>query len=175
MSSGLGARTRRPGTAAYTASKAAVSALTRAAAPDRIGEGVRIDAVSSGPSDSAMSLAPGESGEDRAERMERASPPGRVCSQGRWPRPSSTWPPTPPPAWSAPAWSSTAASRPERTGPDRRPGVRGAPPGAPVRGRPRVPAEPFSRRSPTAPPRPRSTAGRRGRPPAAARSRRQRR
>ncbi|MER8029221.1 glucose 1-dehydrogenase [Streptomyces bauhiniae] len=80
IASNLGAHRRAPGLAAYIASKAAVSALTRAAALDHIADGVRINAVSPGPSDTAMSLRPGESDADRAARMKDVAPLGRVSS-----------------------------------------------------------------------------------------------
>jgi NAD(P)-dependent dehydrogenase (short-subunit alcohol dehydrogenase family) len=78
VSSTLGPHVRRPGTGAYGASKAAVSALTRAAAREYIGEGVRINAVSPGPSATAMSLLPGETEAGRTARMRERLPIGRV-------------------------------------------------------------------------------------------------
>ncbi|WP_405014380.1 SDR family NAD(P)-dependent oxidoreductase [Kitasatospora sp. NBC_01539] len=80
VSSNIGAHTRLPGLAGYAASKAAVSALTRAAALDHIRDGVRINAVSPGASDTAMSLRPGEGPTERAARMKEQSPLGRVSS-----------------------------------------------------------------------------------------------
>ncbi|MBT2450716.1 glucose 1-dehydrogenase [Streptomyces sp. ISL-43] len=80
VSSNLGAHARIPGAAGYVATKAAVSALTRAAALDHIAEGVRINAVSPGPSATSMSLRRGESDADRAARMKDESPLGRVSS-----------------------------------------------------------------------------------------------
>ncbi|RFS81632.1 SDR family oxidoreductase [Actinomadura spongiicola] len=79
VSSNIGAHGRRPGLAAYAASKAAVSALTRAAALDHVADGVRINAVSPGASDTPMSLLPGETRDERAERMRVAAPSGRVA------------------------------------------------------------------------------------------------
>lgn len=64
----------------YLTSKAAVSALTRAAALDHIQDGVRINAVSPGAADTTMSLRPGESAADRTSRMKEESPLGRVSS-----------------------------------------------------------------------------------------------
>jgi NAD(P)-dependent dehydrogenase (short-subunit alcohol dehydrogenase family)/predicted MFS family arabinose efflux permease len=78
VSSNLGAHGRRPGIGAYVAAKAAVSSLTRNTALEYIGEGVRINAVSPGPSDTAMSLRPGETPDDRATRLASALPIGRV-------------------------------------------------------------------------------------------------
>ncbi|MGX1883813.1 SDR family NAD(P)-dependent oxidoreductase [Streptomyces sp. NPDC055287] len=82
ISSNLGAHLRIPGVAGYIASKAAVSALTRAAALDHIQDGVRINAVSPGPAATAMSLRPGESDAERAVRMKGESPLGRVSTTG---------------------------------------------------------------------------------------------
>ncbi|GAA4242739.1 glucose 1-dehydrogenase [Actinomadura meridiana] len=79
IASNIGAHRRLRGMAAYTASKAAVSALTRAAALDHIADGVRINAVSPGASDTPMSLHPGETRAERAERMRTAAPSGRVA------------------------------------------------------------------------------------------------
>lgn len=78
MASNIGAHGRIPGMAAYAASKAAVSVLTRTAARDHVRDGVRINAVSPGPTDTEMSLRPGETDADRAERLEAAIPLGRV-------------------------------------------------------------------------------------------------
>ncbi|MFD6463713.1 SDR family oxidoreductase, partial [Streptomyces roseolus] len=78
MASNIGPHGRRPGMAAYAASKAAVSVLTQTAARDHIGEGVRINAVSPGASDTPMSFRPGESRADRDARVRTAVPAGRV-------------------------------------------------------------------------------------------------
>ncbi|MFF4364581.1 SDR family NAD(P)-dependent oxidoreductase [Streptomyces sp. NPDC001594] len=80
ISSNLGAHSRIPGVAGYIATKAAVSALTRAAALDHIADGIRINAVSPGPAATTMSLWPGETDADRAVRMKGALPLGRVSS-----------------------------------------------------------------------------------------------
>ncbi|MGW2812334.1 SDR family NAD(P)-dependent oxidoreductase [Streptomyces sp. NPDC001415] len=80
VASNLGAHSRRPGLAAYAASKAAVSALTRGAALDHIQDGIRINAVSPGPLDTAMSLRPGETEAERATRMKEVQPLGRVST-----------------------------------------------------------------------------------------------
>ncbi|MFF5705125.1 SDR family NAD(P)-dependent oxidoreductase [Streptomyces sp. NPDC012794] len=79
ISSNLGAHKRIPNAAAYITSKAAVSALTRAAALDHIHEGIRINAVSPGAADAPMSLLPGETEADRAERVKSQNPLGRVA------------------------------------------------------------------------------------------------
>lgn len=80
VASNLGAHSRRPGLAAYAMSKAAVSALTRGAALDHIQDGIRINAVSPGPLDTAMSLRPGETEAERATRMKEVQPLGRVST-----------------------------------------------------------------------------------------------
>jgi NAD(P)-dependent dehydrogenase (short-subunit alcohol dehydrogenase family) len=78
IASSVGAHVRYPGLGAYAASKAAVSALTRTAAREYIGDGVRINAVSPGPTDTEMSLRPGETEADRAARLKTTLPIGRV-------------------------------------------------------------------------------------------------
>jgi len=78
MASNIGAHRRRPDLAAYAASKAAVTALTKAAALDHIAEGVRINAVSPGATDTDMSRRPGETDADRAARLKDSIPLGRV-------------------------------------------------------------------------------------------------
>ncbi|MBE1588544.1 SDR family NAD(P)-dependent oxidoreductase [Nonomuraea angiospora] len=80
VASNLGAHWRLPGAAAYAASKAGVSFLTRTAARDHIADGVRINAVSPGPIDSPMATRPGETREERDERMRGALPIGRVAT-----------------------------------------------------------------------------------------------
>ncbi|MEV5970866.1 SDR family oxidoreductase [Streptomyces sp. NPDC051921] len=80
VSSNLGAHVRFPGVFGYQVSKAAVSAITRAAALDHVADGIRINAVSPGASESSMSLRPGETEADRAVRMKEESPLGRISS-----------------------------------------------------------------------------------------------
>ncbi len=80
ISSIFGVHGRHPGAAAYAATKAAVSVLTRGAALDHIRDGVRINAVSPGAVDTTMSLNPGETEADRVERMRDAVPLGRVSA-----------------------------------------------------------------------------------------------
>ncbi|MFF7181373.1 glucose 1-dehydrogenase [Streptomyces sp. NPDC008121] len=80
ISSNLGAHVRVPGVFGYQVSKAAVSALTRAAARDHIADGVRINAVSPGAAESTMSLHPGETEAEREVRMKDQSPLGRISS-----------------------------------------------------------------------------------------------
>ncbi|MFB7739992.1 SDR family NAD(P)-dependent oxidoreductase [Streptomyces sp. NPDC056112] len=76
--SNLGAHMRLPFLGAYAASKAAVSALSRAAAKEYIQKGIRINAFSPGPIDTPLSLRPGETEDDRTARMKDALPIGRV-------------------------------------------------------------------------------------------------
>jgi NAD(P)-dependent dehydrogenase (short-subunit alcohol dehydrogenase family) len=80
IASRIGVHGRIPGTTAYGATKAAVSILTRGAALDHIADGVRINAVSPGASATTMSLKPGETETERAQRMKTAVPLGRVCT-----------------------------------------------------------------------------------------------
>jgi NAD(P)-dependent dehydrogenase (short-subunit alcohol dehydrogenase family) len=78
--SNLGAHGRLPGLSAYIATKAAVSALTRNAALEHIADGIRVNAISPGPTDTAMSLRPGETPADRADRLRSVLPIGRVAT-----------------------------------------------------------------------------------------------
>lgn len=96
IASTFGVHTRHPGAAAYAATKAAVSVLTRGAALDHIRDGVRINAVSPGAVATPMSLRPGEQEADRAERARATLPSAASRPRRRWPRPSSTWPRTTP-------------------------------------------------------------------------------
>lgn len=77
-SSNIGPHGQMPGMGLYSTSKAGVSALTRAAAIDHIGDGVRINAVSPGPVDAPMSRQPGETNEQRDARMSPSVPLGRI-------------------------------------------------------------------------------------------------
>jgi NAD(P)-dependent dehydrogenase (short-subunit alcohol dehydrogenase family) len=77
-SSNVGAHMTRPGLGVYMATKAAVSALTRAAAHEYIGDGIRINAVSPGATATAMSLRPGETEDDRDARLRASVPLGRI-------------------------------------------------------------------------------------------------
>lgn len=79
ISSNIGPHVTLPGFGAYGASKAALSALTSAAALDHVGDGIRINAISPGPADTAMSYAPGETEADRDARMAALNPSGRVA------------------------------------------------------------------------------------------------
>ncbi|HEY8480964.1 MAG TPA: glucose 1-dehydrogenase [Spirillospora sp.] len=77
-SSAVGAHRRVPSLGAYGATKAAVGALTRTAAMEYAGDGIRINAISPGPLDTPMSLRPGETEADRAGRLRNELPAGRV-------------------------------------------------------------------------------------------------
>lgn len=80
FSSTIGAHRTMPGFAAYGASKAAVSAMSRAAALDHIREGIRIAVISPGSSDTEMSFRVGETEADRAARVAKTNPLGRIGS-----------------------------------------------------------------------------------------------
>ncbi|MEV6111495.1 SDR family oxidoreductase [Streptomyces sp. NPDC052109] len=80
IASRIGVHSRLRGTTGYAVTKAAVSVLSRAAALDHIGDGVRINAVSPGPTATHMSFRPGETEADRAARMRTEVPLGRVCT-----------------------------------------------------------------------------------------------
>lgn len=80
VASTLGIHTSSPGAAAYAASKAAVAALSKGAAVDHIREGVRINVVSPGATDTPMSLRTGETEADRAERVRVTLPLGRISA-----------------------------------------------------------------------------------------------
>ena len=80
VSSNFGVHTAAPGAAAYSATKAAVTALSRGAALDHIRDGVRINVVSPGATATSMSLRAGETDADRAERARETLPLGRVSA-----------------------------------------------------------------------------------------------
>ncbi|MCK9903000.1 short-chain dehydrogenase [Parafrankia colletiae] len=77
--SNLGAHWRLAGMSAYSTSKAGVSFLTRTAALEYIGQGVRINSISPGPIDTPMSYLPGENREQRDARLAPTVPLGRVA------------------------------------------------------------------------------------------------
>jgi NAD(P)-dependent dehydrogenase (short-subunit alcohol dehydrogenase family) len=78
MASTFGAHAAPSRFGAYVAAKAGVSALTRTAAREYIGEGIRINAVSPGPVDTPMSRRPGETEAERDARARAEVPLGRV-------------------------------------------------------------------------------------------------
>jgi NAD(P)-dependent dehydrogenase (short-subunit alcohol dehydrogenase family) len=79
VASRIGAHMRVAHQSAYASSKAAVAALTRSAAREYIGEGIRINAVSPGPTLTAMALFPGETPRQRDARIQREVPAGRMA------------------------------------------------------------------------------------------------
>ncbi|MER6029740.1 glucose 1-dehydrogenase [Streptomyces sp. NPDC001851] len=80
IASRIGVHSRLRGTTGYAVTKAAVSVLSRGAALDHIADGVRINAVSPGPTATDMSFKPGETEADRAARMRAEAPLGRVST-----------------------------------------------------------------------------------------------
>jgi NAD(P)-dependent dehydrogenase (short-subunit alcohol dehydrogenase family) len=80
VSSRIGAHSTVPGTGAYAATKAGVSALTRTAAREYIADNIRINAVSPGAIDTHMSRGIGETDTDRNQRLAVTLPIGRVGS-----------------------------------------------------------------------------------------------
>ncbi|HEY7145597.1 MAG TPA: glucose 1-dehydrogenase [Streptosporangiaceae bacterium] len=78
--SSVGAHLRLPYLGGYAATKAAVSALTKAAALECIGDGIRVNAISPGPMRTAMSLLSGETESGRDLRLKDALPAGRAGS-----------------------------------------------------------------------------------------------
>lgn len=79
MAANIGQYKAIPYLGAYSASKAAVSALTRVAALENVAHGIRINAISPGLVDTEMSLLPGESRAQRDQRIQGAIPAGRVA------------------------------------------------------------------------------------------------
>lgn len=101
MASNIGAHVRRPGMAAYAASKAAVSVLTRTAARDHIGDGIRINA--SAPARVTPQCRSGLA-RLRATAMPVSSPPSPPAASATRPSsppPCSGWPPMTPASSSA--------------------------------------------------------------------------
>jgi NAD(P)-dependent dehydrogenase (short-subunit alcohol dehydrogenase family) len=78
MSSIIGTRKPIPGTGAYGAAKSAISSITRTAAVEHIGDGIRINAVSPGPIGTPFSLLRNENEDQQAARMKTTLPIGRV-------------------------------------------------------------------------------------------------
>lgn len=78
MSSIIGPHRRIPGTGAYGAAKAAITALSRTAALEHIGDGIRINSVSPGPIATPLSLIRGETEAEQATRLKTTLPIGRV-------------------------------------------------------------------------------------------------
>lgn len=80
IGSNVGARIVRPGMSAYAASKAAVSSLTRTAALETVGYGIRINALCPGPVDTPLSFRAGEDRKARDARIAGTNPSKRVAS-----------------------------------------------------------------------------------------------
>ncbi|AHH95201.1 glucose 1-dehydrogenase [Kutzneria viridogrisea] len=80
MSSVLGAYKSVPGTTVYGAAKAAVLALTKGAALEHAADKVRINAVSPGAVGGPMSQQPGETAQQRDQRVAETVPVGRIGS-----------------------------------------------------------------------------------------------
>jgi NAD(P)-dependent dehydrogenase (short-subunit alcohol dehydrogenase family) len=80
VASNMGVHNRLPSMGAYAATKAGVATLTRTAALEYVREGIRINAVSPGVTDTAMTLRPGETAADRDARVRYALPIGRVAT-----------------------------------------------------------------------------------------------
>lgn len=78
MASNAGTEITMPQLGAYGATKAAVSALTRAAARDHIGDGIRINAISPGPVRTDLLRLPGDSDADVDARFDGLVPLGRI-------------------------------------------------------------------------------------------------
>ncbi|MEJ2858935.1 MULTISPECIES: SDR family NAD(P)-dependent oxidoreductase [unclassified Saccharothrix] len=78
MSSIVGPHRRIPGTGAYAAAKAAITALSRTAALEHIGDGIRVATVSPGPIATPLSLIRGETPAQQAARLAGALPIGRA-------------------------------------------------------------------------------------------------
>lgn len=75
----LGVAMNRANFAPYVASKAGVHVLTRTAAMEVAEYGIRVNTVSPGVTATSMSLRPGETDADRADRVAGAIPLGRVA------------------------------------------------------------------------------------------------
>ncbi|MFG2605624.1 SDR family NAD(P)-dependent oxidoreductase [Streptomyces sp. NPDC048514] len=80
VSSTFGRHATSAGAAAYSATKAAVTALSRGAALDHVRDGVRVNVVSPGATATSMSLRAGETEADRAERARATLPLGRISA-----------------------------------------------------------------------------------------------
>lgn len=78
IASNIGPHLIRPGAGAYAASKAAVNVLTRTAALEAIGHGIRVNGISPGPFDTGMSYRAGEDTAARDARIASVNPSRRV-------------------------------------------------------------------------------------------------
>lgn len=80
VASRIGAHVRVRQQGAYAAAKAAMTALSRTAARECAADSIRVNVVSPGPTDTGMSIFPGESAHDRDARIAREIPLGRMAS-----------------------------------------------------------------------------------------------
>jgi NAD(P)-dependent dehydrogenase (short-subunit alcohol dehydrogenase family) len=80
VASRIGVHMREPFQGVYAASKAAVSVLTRTAARECVAAGIRINAVSPGPTDTAMAAWGNETAQERDTRIARTVPIGRLAA-----------------------------------------------------------------------------------------------
>lgn len=80
VASRIGVHMREPFQGPYAASKAAVSVLTRTAARECVAAGIRINAVSPGPTDTAMAVWGDETARERDARIARTVPIGRLAA-----------------------------------------------------------------------------------------------
>lgn len=79
VASNIGLHLTRKGMGAYAASKAAAAVLTRTAALEAIGSGIRINSISQGPVDTTMSHRAGEDRATRDARIAAGNPSQRVA------------------------------------------------------------------------------------------------
>lgn len=95
-----------PGLSVYGASKAATALLTKAWAAEYGPQGVRVNAVSPGPTRTPGTDAMGEA----FEQIVATIPLGRAADPQEIAEVSSSWPPTAPATSTVPSWPSTAAA-----------------------------------------------------------------
>lgn len=76
----IGIPMREENQGVYAAGKAALSILTRTAARENIGYGIRVNAVSPGPTDTAMAVWEDETPDERDVRVARTVPIGRLAT-----------------------------------------------------------------------------------------------
>ncbi|MCC3767954.1 SDR family NAD(P)-dependent oxidoreductase [Streptomyces sp. UNOC14_S4] len=74
----LGTHATVPGAGAYSASKAAIAALSRNAAREYAADGIRVNTLSPAAMETTMSLLPGETEAERTERAKGMFPVGRM-------------------------------------------------------------------------------------------------
>jgi NAD(P)-dependent dehydrogenase (short-subunit alcohol dehydrogenase family) len=90
VASRIGAHMRVPHQGAYAATKSAMTTLSRTAARECAADGIRVNVVSPGPTDTGMSVFPGESAGDRDARvaveipLRRMASPGEIAAAVMW-------------------------------------------------------------------------------------------